>query len=253
MIEGVFLLLVALDTAIFAVFVVLFSFLDPSGRLPIQLIRAWTWTNLRLYRIEVTVEGRERIPRTEPLVIMSNHQSLLDIAALIQTLPVDFRFVAKKELVRVPFFGWALWASGHIIIDRQDRARSVASLRRAAERIRSGINVIIFPEGTRSPDGKLQPFKSGGFHLAIQAGAAILPATVSGSHRVSTKGSLRVERGARIKIQYGEPIPTAGLALADREALKQRVRRAIEAGYDPALQQPACTPRPSDQGSPRLA
>jgi len=235
-IEAVFLLLVALNTAFFAVAVVLLSFLDPTGRIPVQLIRGWTRVNLALYRVEVEVEGLDRVPRTTPLVIMSNHQSLLDIAALIRTLPVDFRFVAKKELVRVPFFGWALWASGQIIIDRQDRTRSVASLRRAAERIRSGINVIIFPEGTRSPDGTLQPFKSGGFHLAIQAGAPILPATVSGSHRVSSKGSLRVEHGSRIKIYYGEPIPTAGLTVADRETLKTRVRRAIESGYDPVLQ-----------------
>jgi len=237
--------LVTLNTVIFGLPVVLVSFLDPSGRVALNLVRAWNLVNLFVYRLEVEVEGVDRIPRDTPLVIMSNHQSMLDIAALVKTLPIDFRFVAKKELVRVPFFGWALWSSGQIIVDRQNRARSVASLRRAAKRIRSGVNVIIFPEGTRSRDGRLGPFKSGGFHLAIQAQVPILPATVSGSHRISRKGSLRVRRGAKVKIHYGDPIPTRGLAIADREALKDRVRRAIERGYDPKLQPEASTARAS--------
>jgi 1-acyl-sn-glycerol-3-phosphate acyltransferase len=240
-IQHLSVVLVALNTVIFGLPVILFSFLDRSGRIPLNLVRAWNHLNLLIYRLEVEAEGVERIPRGTPLVIMSNHQSMLDIAALVKTLPIDFRFVAKKELVRVPFFGWALWSSGQIIVDRQNRARSVASLRHAAERIRAGVNVIIFPEGTRSRDGRLGPFKSGGFHLAIQAQAPILPATVSGSHRISRKGSLRVRRGAKIKIHYGDPIPTRGLGIGDREMLKDRVRRAIERGYDPSLQPEAAT------------
>jgi len=102
--------------------------------------------------------------------------------------------------------------------------------------VRRGANVILFPEGSRSPTGELRPFKSGGFHLAIQAGVPVVPATVSGSRRITPKHSLRVESGT-VKIVYGKPIPTAGLDIEDREELKRKVREAILAGYDPAFQE----------------
>ena len=125
--------------------------------------------------------------------------------------------------------------SDQVVIDRDDRRRSIESLRRAAERIRGGLNVIIFPEGTRSPDGSLQPFKSGGFHLALDAQVPVIPVTVSGSAQLTPKRSLQVRSGT-IKVVYGAPIPTAGLAMRDRDALKRRVADAIRAGYDADLQ-----------------
>jgi 1-acyl-sn-glycerol-3-phosphate acyltransferase len=138
-------------------------------------------------------------------------------------------------LVRVPIFGQALVASGHIIIDRGNRERAVASLRRAAERIRAGISVIVFPEGSRSPEGHLRRFKSGPFHLAVEAQVPIIPVTVSGSQHITPKGQLRVHAG-RVKIVYGKPIPTRGVAIADRKLLAARVRDAIARGYDLAYQ-----------------
>jgi 1-acyl-sn-glycerol-3-phosphate acyltransferase len=122
-----------------------------------------------------------------------------------------------------------------IIIDRRDTERSVASLARAAKRVRAGANVIIFPEGTRSAGAEIGPFKSGGFLLAIQAGVPILPVSISGSRRITPRNSLRIESG-EIFMRYGKPIATAGLTADDREELKQRVREAIEAGLDPARQ-----------------
>jgi 1-acyl-sn-glycerol-3-phosphate acyltransferase len=168
---------------------------------------------------------------------MSNHQSLVDIAAIVSTLPrtQSWRFVAKKELARVPIFGQAIVASGHIIIDRGDRARAVESLRRAAEIIRAGTTVIVFPEGTRSPRGNLRAFKSGPFHLALEAQVPIIPVTVSGSQRITPKGQLIVHRGV-VKIVYGKPIPTRGLSLDGRKELAGRVREAIVRGYDVAFQ-----------------
>ncbi len=189
--------------------------------------------------IRIEAEGLQNFDPAAPLVLMTNHQSVFDIAAIVLTLPTDFHFVAKKELARVPFFGWALAGSGvGIMVDRRNRERSVKSLRQAAQRIREGANVIVFPEGTRSPTGELQAFKSGGFHLALQAGVPIVPATVSGSLRITPRGSLRVEPGT-IKIVYGKPIPTEGLEVDDRDALKDRVRQAIEAGFDRQMQGPA--------------
>src|SRR5262249_1544668 len=156
-------------------------------------------------------------------ILMSNHQSLVDIAAIILTLPrtQSWRFVAKRELTRIPIFGWILVLSGHVIIDRGNRERAVASLRRAAEIIRAGTTVIVFPEGSRSPNGNLRTFKSGPFHLAIEAQVPIVPVTVSGSQRITPKGRLIVHHGV-VKIAYGKPIPTRGVSLEDRKHLSDR-------------------------------
>ncbi len=209
-----------------------------NGEFVVWIARRWLGWIFRSCGLRLEIEGLEHVRRAQPVVIMSNHQSVLDIGALVLSLPISWRFVAKRELLRIPFFGWALALSGQIMIDRSDRARSVASLKRAARRIRSGVNVIIFPEGTRSTSGALRPFKSGGFHLAIEAGAPIVPATVSGSFELIPKRSLKVRSGT-IKVVYGAPIPTEGLGVEDRHRLKQRVREAIKAGYDRAFQRGA--------------
>jgi 1-acyl-sn-glycerol-3-phosphate acyltransferase len=185
----------------------------------------------------VEAEGLEHVAATKAAIYMSNHQSVLDIGAIVLSLPVSWRFVAKKELTYIPFFGWALALSDQIVIDRGNRRRAVASLSRAAERIRNGVNVIIFPEGTRSLDGRLQAFKSGGFHLALDAQMPVIPVTVSGSWQLTPKRSLQLRSGT-VKVVYGAPIATAGLTIRDREQLKRRVFDAIQAGYDAKLQPP---------------
>ncbi len=183
--------------------------------------------------IRVEAEGLDGVPA--PCILMSNHQSVFDIAAIIDTFPQTWRFVAKRELLHVPFFGWALAVADQIMIDRSNRTEAVKSLRLAAQRIRAGESVIVFPEGTRSADAVLHGFKSGGFHLAIEAGVPVVPVTVSGSQRVTPKRSLRIESG-RVLVRYGKPIPTAGLGVEDRGQLKRLVREAILSGYDPELQ-----------------
>ena len=206
-----------------------------SGEAIVWIGRMWLSWIFRTCGVRVIVEGLDNVDRTQPYVFMSNHQSVLDIGALVLTLPVNWRFVAKRELTWVPFFGWALGLSDQIVIDRGNRASAVRSLQRAAERVRGGISVIFFPEGTRSPTGRMREFKSGGFHLAIEAQVPILPATVSGSFHLIPKRSLKVHSGT-IKVVYGKPIPTRGLGVEDRHRLKDRVREAIERGYDPELQ-----------------
>jgi 1-acyl-sn-glycerol-3-phosphate acyltransferase len=220
------------------------AFLDRSGESVVWIIRQWIRWTLASCGVRVEREGFEHIDPRRSYVFMSNHQSVFDVAVIVHTLPVSFRFVAKKELTRIPFFGWALLASDHVIIDRGHREKSVRSLRRATERIRAGINVIIFPEGTRSPTGELREFKSGGFQLAIEAQAPILPVTVSGTQRITPKGSLRIESGV-VKVVYGKPIETRGLGVEERKGLRDVVRRAIEQGYDPAFQGPRPIPQAS--------
>ena len=228
--------LIGLYTILIGVPVIAASFFD-GGRTMMVLGRVWVRWILATFSVRVDVAGLENVPTHAPIILMSNHQSLADIAAIVSTLPpsVKWRFVAKKELVRVPVFGQALLASGHIIIDRGNRERAVASLRRAAERIRAGTSVIVFPEGTRSSDGHLRLFKSGPFHLAVEAQVPIVPVTVSGSQHITPKGELRVHSG-RVKITYGKPIPTRGVSIAERKVLAARVRDAIARGYDVAYQ-----------------
>jgi 1-acyl-sn-glycerol-3-phosphate acyltransferase len=206
-----------------------------SGEAIVWIGRMWIGWIFHACGVRVQAEGLANVDRTKSYVFMSNHQSVLDIGALVLTLPVSWRFVAKRELTWIPFFGWALGLSDQIVIDRGNRAKAVRSLARAAERIRRGVNVIIFPEGTRSPTGVMREFKSGGFHLAIQAQVPIVPATVSGSCDLIPKRSLKVQSGT-IKVVYGTPIPTRGMGPEQRDALKTLVRDAIARGYDPALQ-----------------
>jgi 1-acyl-sn-glycerol-3-phosphate acyltransferase len=208
-----------------------------SGEAIVWIARHWLGWSFATCGIRVEAEGLEHVAATKAALYMSNHQSVLDIGAIVLSLPVSWRFVAKKELTYIPFFGWALALSDQIVIDRSDRRRSVESLRRAAERVRGGVNVIIFPEGTRSPDGTLQAFKSGGFHLALDAQMPVIPVTVSGSWQLTPKRSLQLRSGT-VKVVYGAPIATAGLTIRDREQLKRRVFDAIQAGTDAKLQPP---------------
>jgi 1-acyl-sn-glycerol-3-phosphate acyltransferase len=230
--------LIVAYTVVWGIPATLAALVDRSGEAAIWIGRQWLRWIFWTCGIRVTADGLEHIDPHRSYVFMSNHQSVTDVGAIALTLPVSWRFVAKRELTWIPLFGWAVALGGHVIVDRGRHARAVASLRRAAERIREGVNVIIFPEGTRSPDGELQPFKSGGFHLALDAQVPIVPVTVSGSQLLTPKGSLRVESG-RIHVFYGKPIETRGLGADQREALAQRVRAAIAEGFDHAIQSPA--------------
>jgi 1-acyl-sn-glycerol-3-phosphate acyltransferase len=231
-------LLAALYTVFWGGVACLAAPFDRDGRTVVWVGRHWVRWILRSCGVEVAVDGIEHVPRDRGCVVMSNHQSVFDTAALIATLPVHWSFVAKRELTWIPFFGWALRLGHQIIVDRSNREASVRSLARAAERVRAGTSVIIFPEGTRSSDATLREFKSGGFHLAIQAGAPIVPVAVSGSWRITPKRSLRIESG-RVLVRYAAPIPTQGLRTDDRGELKLRVREAMLKAFDPQLQQGA--------------
>jgi 1-acyl-sn-glycerol-3-phosphate acyltransferases len=186
----------------------------------------WSRDVLSAAGTPVKPEGLERIPRDQAVVYASNHTSMFDIWALAATLPGSTRFVAKEELGRIPLVGLAMRRAGHIMIDRFNRARAFEAYDRAAETIRSGISPIVFPEGTRSLTGELLPFKNAPFGLAIAAQVPIVPVYVDGTFRILPKGGLRLHP-MPIRVQIGEPIPTAGLTPHDRDGLRDRVRAAI--------------------------
>jgi 1-acyl-sn-glycerol-3-phosphate acyltransferase len=224
--------LIVVYTIFWGVLASVVGLFDRSGEFVIWVARRWIGGILASCGVVVHCEGLEDLDLSRPYVLMSNHQSVFDIAALVSTWPVSFRFVAKRELTWIPFFGWALAVGRHVIIDRSRRERAVASLERAAAQVRAGTNVIIFPEGTRSPSGRMGEFKSGGFHLAIQAGVPVLPIAISGTRRITPKRSLRIESG-QVRIHYGEPIPTRAMTVEDRNQLKEQVRTAIAAHLEP--------------------
>jgi 1-acyl-sn-glycerol-3-phosphate acyltransferase len=227
--------LIAVYTVFWGTLACFATLFDRSGDAGMRIGSIWIGWILRTCRIRVQAEGLSNVDRGQSYVVMANHQSVFDIAAIVRTLPVPFRFVAKREIVWIPFFGWAAAMSGQILIDRSRRERAIRSLERAAGRIRNGMSVIIFPEGTRSETGKLRELKSGGFHLAAEARVPILPVSVSGSARITPRRSLRVESGT-IRVTYGKPISASRQSTDEERAeLKREVRSAILAGLDPRL------------------
>jgi 1-acyl-sn-glycerol-3-phosphate acyltransferase len=200
----------------------------------------WARTVLRGAGTPVRITGRERIPLGGPVVYASNHSSMFDIWALASALPGSIRFVAKQELTRIPVFGRAMLAAGHVAIDRGSRARAMEAYARAARVIHElGVSTVVFPEGTRSRTGELLPFKNAPFGLAIAAHVPLVPVYVHDTFRILPKGAWRL-RPTPIRVFVGEPIPTAGMTLDDREALRERARAAIL-----ALRQRVDAPPPS--------
>ncbi|MBW2433993.1 MAG: 1-acyl-sn-glycerol-3-phosphate acyltransferase, partial [Deltaproteobacteria bacterium] len=159
-------------------------------------------------------------------------QSNFDIPVLLGYLTVQFRWLAKMELFKIPIFGHAMRKAGYISIDRNNRESAFKSLELAAEKIRNGVSVLIFPEGTRSRDGRIQPFKKGGFVMAIESGVPIVPVIISGARAIMTKGKFRVNPG-QIRLSIQKPIDTTIYSRDTKEALMERVRRVICDNFEP--------------------
>lgn len=190
--------------------------------------RAWARTLLRAAGVTVDLVGLDRLAAHGPGILVVNHESWFDVLVLAAHLPVKYRFVGKKELVSVPLFGPAWLACGHIAIDRGDREAAIRSLEHAGDLLRRhGGVIIMFPEGTRSTDGDLLPFKKGAFVLALKLGVPIIPVGIAGSRHVMRKHGVRVRSGT-IRMQVGEPIPVTALDERDRDALMERTRTVVD-------------------------
>jgi 1-acyl-sn-glycerol-3-phosphate acyltransferase len=203
------------------------ALLRPRSEFVMRVGRLWSRTLLAAVgaRVEYSGVPPERWP--QPCIFLSNHQSNVDIWALIAVLPYSTRFVAKQALFRIPAMGWAMSAAGFVPIDRGNRARAIRSLQLAAARIRDGVSVVLFPEGTRSRTGELQPFKKGPFHLALRAGVPLLPLAISGSGRVMPPRGMRVRPGP-VRVRALSPIDPRSFEPDDHEGLRLRTRQVIE-------------------------
>ena len=217
-----------LSTLVGAVLAILVGPFSRSGDAVLWLARRWARILLWAAGVTLTVKMEAELDPRRPYVFAANHLSTVDIFALFVVLPVNIRFIAKKQLRSIPLFGWAMAAGRFIFIDRKNPIAARRSIDRAAERIRGGSSVAIFPEGTRSRDGLLGPFKKGGFHLAQQAGVPVVPIAIKGAGEVMRPGSVLVQPGP-VVITIGAPIETTGLNdTAARNALVERVRSEIE-------------------------
>jgi 1-acyl-sn-glycerol-3-phosphate acyltransferase len=199
---------------------------DPSGKLLHSCARLWSRMIAWTIGARLKVHGKERLAPEGCCVYVANHASLIDIPALFACLPHQFSIMAKKELFYVPFLGWHLRAAGHFPIDRSDSRRTAHSIRRVVAALREGRSLAVFPEGTRSPDGRVREFKPGAFKIALRARAAIVPVTIRGAHELLPKGSL-APRGGAVDVIIGEPIDTASYTEAQLPELIARTRRAI--------------------------
>lgn len=215
-------------TALFAISASIFTLFDASGRSYAAHARLWARLALALNNTPVSLRGAEYLP-DGPFIMMSNHQSGFDILSLIAAVPRRIYWIAKKELFDIPVFGPSMRRGGYIPLDRSDGRKALKSMDHAASIIRQGSSVVMFPEGTRTKDGRLLPFKRGGFMLAVRAGVPIIPVTINGSGRVNPGGLIRLYSGG-ITITLHPPIviPDGMKKSEAEEWLMEKVRESID-------------------------
>jgi len=201
------------------------SLFDRRGYFAHWCARTWSRLILRTTGVTVDVSGLGRLAVGRTYVFVANHQSIYDIPILFWTLPYQLRIIAKESLGRFPFLGWHLRRTGHMLVDRA-RPDRTAVFAWASSLTSKGLSLIVFPEGTRSRDGRVGRFKGGSFYLALEAGLPIVPLSVVGSRHVMLKGRLATYPG-HVRLVVHEPIQTVGMAGTDSRKFAEQVRQVI--------------------------
>jgi 1-acyl-sn-glycerol-3-phosphate acyltransferase len=207
------------------VLVLLSALVDRRGVLVHSIGAFWCRIVLALSGVKVSVTGAGSLPTDRPVIILSNHQGAFDIPVLQGYLPLQYRWLAKTSLFKIPVIGWTMWLAGYIGIERESATKAFKSLRRAAEKVKDGTSVLAFPEGTRSETGELLPFKKGVALLVSMSGVDVVPVAVKGTAGVMRRGSYSVTP-ARVTLKIGEPFSTGGMKAKD---INKRAREAIAA------------------------
>jgi 1-acyl-sn-glycerol-3-phosphate acyltransferase len=219
-------LFLAGGSLLFGFMAMLVSWIPPRGNWMFGVARLWARCLLAASGVRVEVQYDAALEDRASYVFLSNHQSLFDIPVLFATCPGQVRFVAKRSLFRVPIVGWAMAAGGFIPIDRGDRSTARQSFASAISRLRAGVSIVLFPEGTRSLSDELLPFQRGGFLLALKAGLPIVPVGIEGSRRVQHRGNWAI-RPREVVVRYGAPIRPADYGLRRKGELMAEVRRQV--------------------------
>ena len=214
---------IILVTAFMAAMVILVSFVTAGGDTVHKIGRIWAKCILALSNIRVTVKGFSNLKPGRSYIYMANHMSNFDIPVLQAYLPVQFRWLAKAELYKIPVFGYAMKRAGYISIDRSDRKSAIESLNKAVNIIRDGVSVVIFPEGTRSSTHNIQPFKKGGFFLAVDSGVPIIPIIIHGTERIMPKKQLLIKPG-NVTLEIAKPINSSDYTRKTKDDLMDKIR-----------------------------
>ncbi|HAO20639.1 MAG TPA: 1-acyl-sn-glycerol-3-phosphate acyltransferase [Desulfobacteraceae bacterium] len=222
---------IILLTAFYSTAVIIASFFGEHGNLAHKVANLWAKALLLVSGIRVKVIGKSNLDPSRAYVYMCNHQSNADIPVLMGCLNVQFRWLAKAELFRIPLFGYAMKRTGAVSIDRSDSRSGLRSFKQAAKTIRDGTSVVIFPEGTRSMDGNISPFKRGGFMLAIEAGVPIVPLILHGTRAVMPKKHLAITPGD-VVLEIRPPIETATYGRKGKVRLSEDVRSVICTSFE---------------------
>ena len=204
------------------------ALLPPRGEWFLKFARGWARLLLAVSGVRVHLLHPERLSAGTSVVLASNHESFYDILVLLATLPMSVRFLAKRNLFRLPFLGWSIAAAGFIPVDRHTRSRNAGVVDAALARLQRGRSLVVFPEETRTRTGELLPFKTGAALIALKAGLPVIPLAIAGTLRIQRRGGFTITP-SRVVLAVGEPIPTAGRPTADRGALTEELRARIEA------------------------
>ncbi len=249
-----FYFVLVVSAIIASTMVIVVTTINPRSEIPLRITHYWGRLLLGCAGVDLKVEGLEHLDLTRPYIFAANHQSAFDIFALLAALP-KVKFLAKQELFGIPLFGPALARAGSLPVDRRNRQAALKSIDQAAQAVREGSSIVIFPEGTRSTTGELLPFKKGGFMLAIKSGQPIVPVSLSGTGAVLPRGFGRI-RSHPVKVVFGRPIPTDTFRSVDKDQLMALLREAIQQNYDPHYGQegsrgaaPEAAPQPTSARS----
>ncbi|MBV9266054.1 MAG: 1-acyl-sn-glycerol-3-phosphate acyltransferase [Acidobacteriaceae bacterium] len=218
---------IVIATIVCATISFIVSFFEPTGRAMHRVAQAWARLLLRFSGVNVHVEGLAHIDPNGSYVFISNHQSYMDTPVVLAHIPVQFRFLAKRGLFQIPFLGTHLGRAGHIPVPREDPRAAVKTMQQAAEVIQEKrISLLIFPEGGRSRNGIMRPFKEGGTYIAIRAGVPLVPVALIGTRAVLPYGAAVVKSG-RVSVRILPPIDTRNLRLKDRGTVTEQLRELI--------------------------
>lgn len=218
---------ISLYTVVLGTISLLSSLADRSGNTGHRCARAWSWLILETTGVRVHVSGLERLDPTRSYIFAANHQSIYDIPILFTSLPFQVRIIAKESLGGIPFLGWHLRRTGHVLVDRSKPGAGV--VKKMARLATAGHSLIVFPEGTRSIDGSVGRFKGGSFVIAVDAGLPVVPITIVGSRHIMFRGEVTVRPGD-VRLIVHQPIETVDLSRDDIRAFADRVRAVVAGG-----------------------